>query len=72
MVTVISVPLLTCVTAPAAMAFSVFSPMSMFPANSVRPHSLTMLAAISASRMMPVSCWQGLMAVQFRARSGST
>jgi hypothetical protein len=72
MVTVISVPALTWVTALAASAFSVFSPTSMFPVNSVLPHSLTMFASISACRMIVVSCWQGLIPVQFLAMAGST
>ena len=72
MVTVMRVPALTLVTAPAARAFSVFSPTSMLPVNSVRPHSFTMFAEISASRMMVVSCWQGLIPVQFLAMAVST
>lgn len=68
MVTVIWVPAVTLVTAPAARAFSVFSPTSMLPAISVRPHSLTTLVRISSSRMRTASCWQGLMLVQFLAR----
>lgn len=72
MVTLSCDPAWTCVTAPAASAFSVFSPMSMFPDSSVRPHSFTTLAAISASRIIVVSCWQGLMDVQFLARDSST
>lgn len=47
MVTDITVPFCTWVTAPAARAFSVFSPTSMLPVNSVRPHSLTKFDAIS-------------------------
>ena len=72
MVTVIDVPFLTDVTCLAASAFSVFSPTSMLPVNSVLPHSLTTFAEISASLMIVVSCWQGLIPVQFLARLGST
>lgn len=72
MVTEIFEPALTWVTCLAARAFSVFSPMSMLPVSSVRPHSLTTLLAISWSRMMVVSCWHGLMDVQLRAMSELT
>jgi hypothetical protein len=44
----------------------------MLPVNSVRLHSFTMFAEISASRMMVVSCWQGLIPVQFLAMAVST
>lgn len=71
-VTVSWLPALTCVTALAARAFSVFSPTSILPEISVLPHSLTTLAVISASRIRVASCWQGLIDVQFLARAVST
>lgn len=51
----------------AASSFSVCSPMSMLPLSSVRPQPFTMFCVISASRMMTLSCWQGLISVQFLA-----
>lgn len=51
MVSFTLLPFVTCVTAPAASAFSVFSPTSMLPPTRVRPHSLTTLVVISASEM---------------------
>lgn len=44
-------PCVTFVTSSEAKASSVFSPISMLPFASVRPHSLTTLAEISASEM---------------------
>lgn len=50
-------PFVTLVTLPAASAFSVFSPMSMFPPSMVRPHSLTTFLVISSSLMKLASAW---------------
>lgn len=60
-------PFVTEVMVLAANCVSVFSPMSMFPLSSVRPHSLTIFLLISSALMMFASLvlswtWRGRLA----------